>query len=502
MRRLVPRLTCRGLMDEALEAAGRAVELLEPLPPGRELGSALAAMAQLYLSVDDLDRAIEWGRRAAVIAAEFDDSETSVEVAITVGTAEFWRDGPARSRGLEQALELAQSEGVEADVPRALNNLAWAAVAHRAHPAADRWIAEGLAYSEGHDLDLWRLSILSARVRSELNQGRWTDAIETAELLIADLRDSPGPRAEALLVLALVRARRGDPGAARGAVGGQRDRAPGADLGGSPSRPHAPRSSGSPAVRTGSARRRMRRTSWHGPVVAVVARRTRLLAPSSRARGRPRPPLPDPIALEIEGRHRDAAAAWQRLGCPYESAVVLGLADDSEAVAEAHDRLRKMGRRPRGRDRGPAPARARSSRDRPRDRVGRRGGTPPTSRPASSMSSRWWRTASATPRSPSACSSRPGPSTTTCRRSCASSMCPAAAGRSRQRQRAASWCPAPDGPGGSQDRRRHGRGRGAGRCRGARAGARGGDRDRDGPPRGRSGARRGDRVPPARCLAL
>ena len=134
MRRLVPRLTCRGLMDEALEAAGRAVELLEPLPPGRELGSALAAMAQLYLSIDDLDRAIEWGRRAAVIAAEFDDSETSVEVAITVGTAEFWRGGPARSRGLEQALELARSEGVEADVPRALNNLAWAAVSHRAHP--------------------------------------------------------------------------------------------------------------------------------------------------------------------------------------------------------------------------------------------------------------------------------------------------------------------------------------------------------------------------------
>jgi tetratricopeptide (TPR) repeat protein len=245
MRRLVPRLACRGLMDEALETAGRAVELLEPLPPGRELGSALAAMALLYLSIDQLDGAIEWGRKAAVIAAEFDDSETAVEVAITVGTAEFWRKGPARSRGLEQALELARSEGVEVDVPRALNNLAWAAVAHRAHPMADRWIGEGLAYSEGHDLDLWRLSILSARARSELNQGRWTDAIETAELLIADLRDSPSPRAEGMLVRALVRARRGDPGA-----------------GWSPSRPPAPRSSGSPDGRTGSPRRRMRRTSW------------------------------------------------------------------------------------------------------------------------------------------------------------------------------------------------------------------------------------------------
>ncbi len=113
MRRLVSRLTCRGLMDEALEAARRAVELLEPLPQGREFGSALGAMALLYLSTDELDRAIEWGRRAAVIAAEFDDSETCVEVAITIGTAEFWRDGPARSGGLERALEMARSEGVE-----------------------------------------------------------------------------------------------------------------------------------------------------------------------------------------------------------------------------------------------------------------------------------------------------------------------------------------------------------------------------------------------------
>ncbi len=346
MRRLVPRLTCRGLMDEALEAAGRAVELLEPLPPGRELGSALAAMAQLYLSVDDLDRAIEWGRRAAVIAAEFDDSETSVEVAITVGTAEFWRGGPARSRGLEQALELARSEGVEADVPRALNNLAWAAVSHRAHPAADRWIAEGLAYSEGHDLDLWRLSILSARVRSELNQGRWTDAIETAELLIADLRDSPSPRAEGMLVRALVRARRGDPGAARGVseasaivlpepiwvVSLATARAEIEWLAGRADRIGAA---------TDEAYELASGQSSPWPLAELVCWRHRAGLEVDRNRS-----LPDPIALEIEGRHRAAAAAWQLLGCPYESAVVLALADDSEAVAEAHDRLRKMGAGP------------------------------------------------------------------------------------------------------------------------------------------------------------
>jgi DNA-binding CsgD family transcriptional regulator/tetratricopeptide (TPR) repeat protein len=346
MRRLVPRLTCRGLIDEARDAAARAVELLEPLPVGREFGSALGAMAQLQLTIDDFDGAIEWGRRAAAVAAEFDDAATYAEVAITLGTAELWRDGPSRSDGLERALASAQAEGVAAEVPRALNNLSWAAVVQRVHPSADRWIEEGLAYSEGHDLDLWRLSILSARARSELNQGRWTAAIETAELLIGDLRDSPSPRAEGLLVRALVRARRGDPGAGRGFsevvaiveqepfwmvnlanaeaeiawLGGQTDRI-------------------GPATDAAYETALEQSSLW--PLGELTCWRHRAGLEIARDR-----PLPDPVSLEVHGRHQAAAAAWQLLGCPYEAAVVLSLADDESAVADAHGRLREMGAGP------------------------------------------------------------------------------------------------------------------------------------------------------------
>jgi DNA-binding CsgD family transcriptional regulator len=51
--------------------------------------------------------------------------------------------------------------------------------------------------------------------------------------------------------------------------------------------------------------------------------------------------LPEPWALELAGRHDDAAAAWERLGRPYESAVVLGLGGDR--IEEAHARLRDLG---------------------------------------------------------------------------------------------------------------------------------------------------------------
>jgi DNA-binding NarL/FixJ family response regulator len=60
----------------------------------------------------------------------------------------------------------------------------------------------------------------------------------------------------------------------------------------------------------------------------------------------PTPPLPEPVALEVAGRHREAAAAWDLLGCPYEAAVALSLAEDADAIADAHERLLGMGARP------------------------------------------------------------------------------------------------------------------------------------------------------------
>ena len=213
MCRLVPTLACRGLVDEARAAAEGAVELLAATPERHENARALAALAHLHLYDDHFDAAIEVGWRAASVAAAFDDAEVGTEATITAAFAQLRRDGPEHEQALEAALAMARAHDLTTTVPRALNNLAFAAVEHRDHALAERWIEEGIAYTDGHDLDLWRLSILSIRLWLELNQGRWDDAVDTAELLIGDLRDSPGPRIDAFLVLALVRARRGDPGA-------------------------------------------------------------------------------------------------------------------------------------------------------------------------------------------------------------------------------------------------------------------------------------------------
>ena len=346
MRRLMPRLSCRGLMDDARAAAMGAVELLEGTPDCAEKAGALAALAHLQLYEDDLDAAVDVGRRAAAIAAACDDAVIEVDAAITSGFAELLRDGPGHSQTLEAALGTARVRAMTGLVPRALNALGYAAVDARDHAMAERWIAEGLAYTEGQDLDLWRLSILGLRDWLELNQGRWDNATDTAELLIADPRDSPGPRIDALLVLSLVRARRGDPGAQSAlaeavAIVGADDTL-------------TARLAAVEAEIEWLAGRASRIGSVTEAAYTVTARKSSLWPHAELALWRhraclgvvPARPLPDPIALELQGRHREAAVAWEQLDSPYEAAVALSLADDAALVAEAHARLLGMGARP------------------------------------------------------------------------------------------------------------------------------------------------------------
>jgi hypothetical protein len=125
--------------------------------------------------------------------------------------AEF-RAGTAEGRKkLERSLELAQRAGLEEHAGRALINLAWVATRQRSHALANRFLDAGLAYCSERGLELWRLYLLAFRARSELDQGRWAEALESAEAVLRQPRASTLPRIFALVVLGLVRARRGDP---------------------------------------------------------------------------------------------------------------------------------------------------------------------------------------------------------------------------------------------------------------------------------------------------
>src|SRR5262249_62278382 len=58
----------------------------------------------------------------------------------------------------------------------------------------------------------FRLYLLASRARLELNEGRWTEAADAAAAVLRVPRTSTTPRILTLVVIALLRARRGDPG--------------------------------------------------------------------------------------------------------------------------------------------------------------------------------------------------------------------------------------------------------------------------------------------------
>ena len=206
----------------------------------------------------------------------------------------------------------------------------------------------GSRHCEEVELDLWRLALLALRVGLELGQGRWSDATATAGAIEAETRDSPDPLFHASLVLALVRARRGDPDTAPMLARAARIEANVED----------------PPLTTAFACAAAE-VAWLERRPDGVAEATRAALEAERERGSrelgrlaywrwkhgivddlPPAELPEPWCFHVAGDWRRAAAAWEAVGRPYEAALALSEADDTGALRQAHDRLQALGAGP------------------------------------------------------------------------------------------------------------------------------------------------------------
>ena len=331
--RLVSFLTCRGLMAEAVDAATRSVAVLESLPESVLLADATEAMALVSAYRGDDEAVVAWGSRTVELARRFDAVEKRILGEIRLGTVAMFR---ARDpRPLERALEESREHRLSQEAAHAMHNLALGSWVTGANEQAARWIAAGLAYCEGLELDLWRLALLGLRVRYELDRGAWTDATTTAELIVAETRDSPEPRLQALLVLALVRARRGDPDTApvleeaAGLVADATDPGWHADLARAQAeiawlegRPDGVREATERSFASASS------SSWWLGELAYWRRKNGLVE-------EPPAGIAGPWSLQLAGEWQAAAAAWSAQERPYEAALALSESDTEAPLRES-----------------------------------------------------------------------------------------------------------------------------------------------------------------------
>jgi DNA-binding CsgD family transcriptional regulator/tetratricopeptide (TPR) repeat protein len=338
---------CGAMTAEGEETGQRAVELLETCPPGRELARAYANLAMIALNVNDLDAAASAATRGLELAERFGQTELVVHTLNTLGTKELIEGRPEGREKLERSLRLAQEEGLEEHIGRAYIHLADIAQRNRDYELAELHIAPGTEYCSERGLDLWLRYMHVYHARTELDRGRWDEAVEAIPASVVK-PGTPLPRIVALLVIGLVHARRGEDGewealdeAAELAVAsGELQWVAPVAAARAEALWLAGRGEAVAAETDGALERSIEgRALWWAGELACRRRRSGI--------DEARPPLvAEPWALELTGEWERSAEAWSRLGCPYEAALALAEADDESALRRSLEGLQGLGAKP------------------------------------------------------------------------------------------------------------------------------------------------------------
>ena len=309
---------------------------------------AYCNLSHIYVNADDVEDARVWGHRALELAQKLGHLEAQVYAEINLAVVDYLTTGsPGTAAELERIQRVAQENGLDEHAGRVLVALTWWSPRFKSYELADRYYEEGFEFSNDRGRDLWRHYMLAYRARCELDRGRWDEATRLAEMVIRDPL-SPVPRIVALVVLGLVRARRGDPGFWPPLDEAAELAAPSNELqrrepvataraealwleGREGAIPDATAPTFEIALH--------RRANWVIGEMACWRLRAGISEP-------PPDPVPEPYALELEGRRREASEAWLRLGCPYEAAISLAWSTEEADLRQALSEFQRLGARP------------------------------------------------------------------------------------------------------------------------------------------------------------
>jgi DNA-binding CsgD family transcriptional regulator len=332
----------------ALPHAQAAVRVLQGQADKRELAMAYATMAQAHVLDDVAADSIRWGRRALRLAQRDGDAEVMTYALNTVGTASLRaQDRPAHWAMLRRSLAIALDAGLEEHAARAYTNLPSLALVHRRYDEVLEVCAQGIAYCESRDLDMYVARLHIRRAFALLQLGRWAEVMPAIDAARRGHEMTPVDTEQALHVEMTLALRQG--------TDGQRADAYWSD--------HL------------DGRRALRLAPWYMPPAvscaeaawlrgddAAVARIAEHALPQAvragepwrigqlacwlRRVGRPAPVLQaqvsGPARAELAGDLATAAAQWQTVGCPHEQVLCL-LNGDAHQLGDALARAESLG---------------------------------------------------------------------------------------------------------------------------------------------------------------
>jgi tetratricopeptide (TPR) repeat protein len=201
-----------GNRERAEANAGQAVDLLERHGESAELAMAYSNRSQLAMLAGDTETAMTFGEKALQLAQALGQPEIESHALNNIGSLRLNADDRRGEESLLRALQIALDHDFHEHVARAYVNLGSSGTVNH-DLTARRYLEQGLAYCEQRDLDSWSTYLRVFLARFSLDRGVWDEAAERASALLRETISAAIVRIPALVIVGLVRTRRGDPGA-------------------------------------------------------------------------------------------------------------------------------------------------------------------------------------------------------------------------------------------------------------------------------------------------
>ncbi|HKD54390.1 MAG TPA: AAA family ATPase [Steroidobacteraceae bacterium] len=339
-----------GEKARADECVSGAISVLEGLPRSCDLAMAYSWRSLLAVHRGFDREALEFGQRALELARALGDRAAESHALCNIGGAMLGSGDRGGFEPLERSLALARAGGLEDHAARTYRTLLFYTVLIHDFARAQQAFEEGVEFCEERGIFSHSAYIRAYYTACALDRGDWEEAARTAsELLRSSEFTGVHQRVTILATLALVRLRRGDPGATAlldeavtlalptgelnriGRVAAAR-----AELAWYEGRLDD--------VAQESARGLLHvsghRAPWiHGELLFWQSR----VQPGVSASGE----VAEPYRLMLSGDWRAAARCWEHIGMPYEQALALAEGPE-EDLLEALAILDRLGGGPLG----------------------------------------------------------------------------------------------------------------------------------------------------------
>jgi DNA-binding CsgD family transcriptional regulator/tetratricopeptide (TPR) repeat protein len=337
----------QGSLAEMLASIQESIALLERLPPTSELALAFVNLAATYGVLRRPD-AVTFGQKGLALGEELDCAEAIYQALDIIGAIELVHgDIAAGIAKLDRSRALAEEARDSSSVALGFVHLIWMLAMRREWLVAEPYFQPAIGYCRDHGFELFRARLVSLQMEAQFARGRWDEAADTANAILADSGQLAAPeRCAALRVLGSIRARRGDPGywplfdEARELT-----------------------KLGAAAVLLAPIATARAEAAWLEGRAADVLSEVAFAAGTPdrdpfatldlqcwafRAGGDTSNPaaLPEPYRAFLSGDRHAAARWWEERDCPYDAALALIGSGDIEALRAAAVVLRDLGARP------------------------------------------------------------------------------------------------------------------------------------------------------------